>query len=302
MENNRKPEERKGRRSVSLSLPYEWRMMLPLGIIIAAILAYPLCYSLWISFRNIEITKPHQNDFVGLSQYAHVLHNSMYWIVMRNTFTFVIIAVILELILGMALAICLKRQKRFRNITRAILLSPMFITPIAVGLMFRYLLSNQLGFVPALLKFFGISIDFFGPKLALFSIALIDVWQWTPFMVLMLLAGLESLPEDPYEAAYVDGANTWYVLTRITIPLMSPIIIVASLIRSLDALKVFEYVYAITRGGPGTATETLQFYIYKLGFGFYHLSEASAVAWTLVIFVLAILILFLWRTTRGEQR
>lgn len=291
-----------GKRWLSLRFPYEWRMMLPLLIVMAAILAYPLIYSVWISFRDIEITKPHQNNFVGLSQYINIFQDPVYWTVLKNTFSFVAIAVSTELILGMALALCLKKMKRFRNLTRAILLTPMFITPIAVGLMFRYLLSTQLGLIPAILKPLGISIDFFSSKMALFSIAMIDVWQWTPFMLLMLLAGLENLPEEPYEAAYVDGAGGWYALTRITIPLMSPVIIVAVLIRTLDALKVFEYVYAITRGGPGTATETLQYYVYKTGFGYYNLSKASAVAWTVVVVVMIGLVLLLWRTTRGENK
>jgi multiple sugar transport system permease protein len=121
-------------------------------------------------------------------------------------------------------------------------------------------------------------------------------------MTLLLLAGLENLPEEPYEAANVDGANAWYVFTRITIPMLAPVLIVAVMIRALDALKVFEYVFAITRGGPGTATETLQYYIYKVGFGYYRLSEASAVAWTLVLLVMLVLIALLWRTMRGERK
>jgi len=119
--------------------------------------------------------------------------------------------------------------------------------------------------------------------------------------MLMLLAGLENLPEEPHEAAHVDGANAWQTLIRVTVPMMKPIILVAVLIRALDALKVFEYVYAITRGGPGAATETLQFFIYKIGFGYYRLSEAAAVSWTVVILVMAVLVLSLWRTTRGRS-
>jgi multiple sugar transport system permease protein len=292
----------KARLTVFPSLPYEWRMLLPLLVLMSAILGYPLLYSIWIAFRNIVITKPNQNQFVGFEQFNTLFQDPLYWIVLKNTFTFVCIAVSLELILGLALALCLNKMKRFRNVTRAILLTPMFITPIAVGLMFRYLLSTQLGLVPALLKILGISVDFFNSDMALLSLAIIDVWQWTPFMLLMLLAGLENLPEEPYEAAYVDGAGNGYVLTKITIPLLSPVIIVAVLIRTLDALKVFEYVYAITRGGPGTATETLQYYVYKTGFGFYNLSKSSAIAWTLVILVMTVLVLLLWKSTRGEKK
>ena len=289
------------KRPFSRLFPYEWRMMTPLLAVMVIILAYPIVYSAWLSFRNVDLTRPGRDAFAGFDQYAAVLKQPLYWTALTNTFIFVAVAVTLELILGMALAVSLKKQKRFRDLTRAILLTPMFVTPIAVGLMFRFLLNNQLGLVPAILQKLGISIDFFSADLALLSLALIDVWQWTPFMMLMLLAGLENLPEEPHEAAYVDGANAWQTFIRVTVPMMKPIILVAVLIRALDALKVFEYVYAITRGGPGSATETLQFFVYKIGFGYYRLSEAAAVSWTVVILVMAVLVVSLWRTTRGRS-
>jgi multiple sugar transport system permease protein len=167
--------------------------------------------------------------------------------------------------------------------------------------MFRFLLNEQLGIIPRLLNGIGISIPFFGPDLALLSLALIDVWQWTPFMLLLLLAGLESLPEQPFEAARVDGAGAWMTFTRVTLPLLGPVIVVAVLIRGLDALKVFEYVFAITQGGPGTATETIQYHVYREGFQFYRLSEAAAMSWTLVAVVMAIVVVLFWRFTRGQE-
>lgn len=294
--------ESMGKRLFSPRIPFKWSMMLPLLILMAIILAYPLIHSVWITFRNVEMLKPSQNDFVGLSQFSKVLYEPLFWIAVKNTFTFLLIAVPLELALGLALAIALKKQKRFSNLTRAILLTPIFVTPVAVGLMFRFLLNTQLGLIPIMLGRLGIHVDFFGTKTALLSIAMIDVWQWTPFMMLMLLAGLESLPKEPYEAAQVEGANSWQIFTRITIPLLKPVIVVAVLIRSLDALRVFEYVYVITGGGPGTSTETLQYYIYKVGFGFYRLSEAAASAWIVVIIVMFLVVVFLWRTTKGESR
>ena len=259
-------------------IPYRWRMMAPLMLVLGAIVAYPLGYSLWLSF-------------VGLEQYAQLVGDEAYRTAMLNTFIFVAVAVGLELVIGLALALTLRRQRLVRTLTRSLLLTPMFVTPIAVGLMFRFLLDDQLGLIPKLLDKVGISIDFFGPNLALLSLALIDVWQWTPFMLLLLLAGLESLPQQPFEAARVDGASPWMTLTRVTLPLLRPIIVVAVLIRSLDALKVFEYVYAITQGGPGTATETIQLAIYREGFQFYR---------TLVVIVMAIVVVLFWRFTREQ--
>ncbi|NHM32465.1 carbohydrate ABC transporter permease [Neobacillus terrae] len=290
-----------GRRRSFFLFSYKWRMVMPLLILMFVILAYPLAYSLWISFKNFSIVNPNQDHFVFLDQYKKIFVDSLYWTVFRNTIIFVIVAVSFELFFGMLIALSLKRQIRMTDVTRSIILAPMFITPIAVGLMFKFLLSQQLGFIPALLQSLGISINFFGTHTALITLAFIDVWQWTPFMVLMLLAGLESLPEEPFEAAYVDGASKWKTFWNITLPLMQPIIIVAVLIRALDGLKVFEYVYAITRGGPGNATETLQYHIYKLGFGYYRLSEASAVAWTVVIIIMIVIIAMLRGQMKGEK-
>lgn len=290
-----------GRGSSASLLSYSRLMITPLLALMIIILAYPLVNSLWLSLRNFTITNPDQNIFVGFKQYAKVLSNPLFWTVLMNTLIFIFIAVSLELLFGMLIALCLKRQHKLKNITRSIILAPMFITPVAVGLMFRFMLSDQLGFISAIFRTFGLSVDFFGSKTALATLALIDVWQWTPFIVLMLLAGLESLPEEPYEAAYVDGANKWISFWKITFPLMQPIIVVSALIRALDGLKVFEYVYAITRGGPGNATETLQFYIYKLGFGYYRLSEASAVAWIAVVIVMTAVVMLLWHQTREEK-
>lgn len=282
-------------------LPYRWRMVLPLMLVLGAVVAYPLGYSLWLSLQDLQITRREDVSFVGVEQYAQLLGDSDYLTAMSNTFVFVAVAVSLELVFGLALALALQRQRFMRNLTRSLLLTPMFVTPIAVGLMFRFLLNQQLGIIPALLDTVGITIPFFSADLALFSLALIDVWQWTPFMLLLLLAGLESLPQEPFEAARVDGASVWMTFTRVTLPLLRPVIVVAVLIRSLDALKVFEYVFAITQGGPGTATETIQYHVYREGFLFYRLSEAAAMAWTLVAVVMVVIVVVFWRFTRSGQ-
>ncbi len=265
--------------------------MAPLLALFAVFFAYPFGYSVWISFTNLTITKQGQTKFVGFDQYLGLLSNSTYLASLRNTFMFVIAAVGLELVLGMVIALALHRQTWLKNVTRSVLLTPMFVTPIAVGLMFRFLLNQQLGLIPRILSVFGITIDFFGPRLALPSIIAIDVWQWTPLMILMLLAGLQSLPEEPYEAARVDGADAWFTFRNVTLPLLRPVIVVAIIIRALDAFKVFEYVIAITKGGPGTATETIQYQVYKTGFQFFRLGEAAAMALVLVVIVFIIVII-----------
>ena len=171
-----------------------------------------------------------------------------------------------------------------------------------MGLTFRFLLNDQIGAIPELLRAFGISYDFFGPGRALFTIAFIDVWQWTPFMVLLLLAGLESIPREPMDAARVDGAGAFYVLRRVTLPLLAPVLVVAILLRCLDAMKVFEYVFATTRGGPGTETETLQYFIYQTGIQFFRLGSASSMAFVVLVVVLAVIVVAFRRMDRARER
>jgi multiple sugar transport system permease protein len=265
--------------------------MAPLAALLGAVVAFPLGYSVWLSLTNFDILRQEETRFVGLDQYLGLPENSAYVAALANTFLFVVLAVLIELCLGLALALALQRQRWVPSLTRSFLLTPMFVTPIAVGLMFRFLLNQQLGPIPRLLGQVGVTIDFFGPGLALLSMVMIDVWQWTPFMLLLVLAGLESLPREPFEAARVDGAGPWFTFSRVTLPLLRPVIAVAVLIRGLDAFKVFEYIFAITRGGPGTATETIQLQVYKTGFQFFRLGEAAAMAMVLVIVVLALVTL-----------
>ncbi|ABL83182.1 MULTISPECIES: sugar ABC transporter permease [unclassified Nocardioides] len=275
------------------------RMMLPLVVVLAAVVGYPLAYSFYLSLTDYKITSRGDVAFRGLEQYDNALNDPDYVQALLTTGTFVVSAVVLELAIGMLLALALQQQRWVRNLSRSFLLAPMFITPIAVGLMFRFLLNSQLGAIPSLLNGLGVSMDFFGSGTALWTIVAIDVWQWTPFMMLMLLAGLEGLPKQPFEAARVDGASALFTFRKVTIPLLRPVIVVAVLIRSLDALKVFEYVYATTRGGPGTETQTIQYLIYNTGITFFRLASASAMAYLLLAAVVVLAVLLFARIRRG---
>jgi multiple sugar transport system permease protein len=273
-------------------------MMTPLLSVMAVAVGFPLLYSLWLGFTSYQLVSGGVADFVGLDNYVRILSDGDYWTSLSATATYVFLSVTFELIIGLTLALALQSQKWFKNFTRSFLLAPMFITPIAVGLMFRFFLNDQLGAIPFYLDKVGLSYDFFGSGKALVSLAFIDVWQWTPFMVLLLLAGLESIPKQPIEAARVDGANRFYIFRRVTLPMLSPILIVAVLLRGLDALKVFEYVYATTRGGPGIETKTIQYLTYQTGISYYRLAEASAMAFILLVIVLGIIILLFRRLER----
>ena len=283
-------------------MKFQNAMMTPLLSVMAVAVGFPLLYSLWLGFTSYQLVSGGVADFVGLDNYVRILSDGDYWTSLSATATYVFLSVTFELIIGLTLALALQSQKWFKNFTRSFLLAPMFITPIAVGLMFRFFLNDQLGAIPYYLDQVGLSYDFFGSGRALISLAFIDVWQWTPFMVLLLLAGLESIPKQPIEAARVDGANRFYIFRRVTLPMLSPILIVAVLLRGLDALKVFEYVYATTRGGPGIETKTIQYLTYQTGISYYRLAEASAMAFILLVIVLGIIVLLFRRLERVNVR
>lgn len=265
-------------------------MVAPLIALFVGVVGFPLAYAFYLSVTAYKLTDHGTPKLVGARNYVDTFGDGEFWHAFGTTALYVLVAVGLELIIGLAIALALQKQRWARDLTRSMLLAPMFITPIAVGLIFRFLLNDQLGAIPHLLRVIGVDYDFFGPGRALFTMAFIDVWQWTPFMVLLLLAGLESIPRQPLEAARVDGANGWYVLRRVTLPLLAPVLVVAIMLRSLDAMKVFEYVFATTRGGPGTETETLQYFIYQTGIQFFRLGSASSMAFVVLLLVLAVIV------------
>jgi len=279
----------------------KYKLVMPLALVLSGVMIYPLAFSVWISLNDYRLTRLNDIKFRGLDNFTFVATDPQFITAMSNTLVFVFGAVTIELVLGLGLAILVQKLFRFQNFIRSILLAPMFITPIAVGLMFRFLLNSQLGVIPYYLAKAGIVVDWFGPNMAMFSIILIDTWQWTPFMFLMFLAGLESLPKSPFEAARVDGAGPWLTFRYLTLAMLKPVIVVAVIIRGLDAFKVFEYVYAITRGGPGDVTETIMFYIYKTGFRFFRMGQAAAAAFILISVILSLVIVFYLATKSGRS-
>lgn len=277
-------------------------MLAPLLIVLGIVVAFPLVYAGYLSLTDYRLTERGTPDLVWLDSYVGALTDPSFWHAFGTTVTYVAIAVSGELVLGLLIAMALQKQRWAKDLTRALLLAPMFITPIAVGLTFRFLLNDQLGAIPELLGRIGVSYDFLGSGKALITLAFIDVWQWTPFMVLLLLAGLESLPRAPLEAARVDGASGWYTFRRVVLPLLAPVLVIAVLLRALDAMKVFEYVYATTRGGPGEQTQTLQYYTYQTGIQFFRLGSASAMAFIVLAVVLTVIVVIYRRMERTREQ
>lgn len=280
---------------------FQYGMVAPLVALFVGVVGFPLAYAAYLSVTDYKLTDRGTPSIVGAGNFAATFGDSGFWNAFGTTALYVVVAVGLELVIGLAIALALQKQRWARDVTRSMLLAPMFITPIAVGLTFRFLLNDQLGAIPAMLHAIGVDYDFFGPGRALFTLAFIDVWQWTPFMVLLILAGLESIPKEPLDAARVDGASGLYVLRRVTLPLLAPVLVVAILLRSLDAMKVFEYVFATTRGGPGTETETLQYFIYQTGIQFFRLGSASSMAFVVLVLVLAVIVFAFRRMDKARE-
>ena len=283
-------------------MKFQHGMVAPLVALFVGVVGFPLVYAAYLSVTDYKLTDRGAPALVGADNFTATFADGAFWNAFGTTAVYVLVAVGLELIIGLAIALALQKQRWAEDLTRAMLLAPMFITPIAVGLTFRFLLNDQLGAIPAMLHAVGLDYDFFGPGRALFTLAFIDVWQWTPFMVLLILAGLESIPKEPHDAARVDGASGLYILRRVTLPLLAPVLVVAILLRSLDAMKVFEYVFATTRGGPGTETETLQYFIYQTGIQFFRLGSASSMAFVVLILVLAVIVLAFRRMDKAKSR
>jgi len=280
---------------VERRLPVRWTLITPAAVLLLAVTALPILYLVWISFTDYHILRG-MTGYVGIENYlSSALYSEAFRGVMKTTVIFMVAAVTAQTVLGFLLAVLLWGRPKRRKYLVPVLLMPMFVTWIAVGLIFRFMFESGLGIVPHLLGMVGIGIAWFSdPTYALIAIIIADVWEWVPFMMIMFLSGLESLPEAPHEAARTDGATKWEVFREVTLPMMYPVIGVAVFIRLIEASKVFPKVLAMTEGGPGTATETVSWTIYKVGFRFDELAAAASQAVTITLMILGLLWVFHW--------
>ena len=263
----------------------------PAFIVLAVILFYPLGYSLYLSFHNWTLRDFKQGvPFVGLTQYINLFSNPEFLNAVRITFVFVVAAITLEFILGMALALLLNHDLKGKGIIRSLILLPMMCTNVVVGLTWRLLLNYDYGLVNYLLSVIGIPrLEWLSkPALAMPAVVMVDVWNTTSFVALLLLAGLQALPEEPYEAARIDGASWWQQFRYLTLPLLRQTILVALLWRFIDTFRIFDVIYLLTAGGPARATETVSIYVYRYGFQSFNLSFASAASYIMILVMLVI--------------
>jgi len=251
---------------------------------------YPLVYSIATSLYDYDLTNPLGKRFIGFDNYKELLFSpfSRFWESLGVTVLYTFAAVSIELALGLSLALLLSSQLREGAGIKALLLLPLGISPLLGGLIWRFMYNLEFGIISYFLRCLHIPpINWLGePSPALFAVILVDIWRWTPFMFLLFLAGLSGLPREPYESAQVDGASAPKIFTHITLPLLKPIILVALLLRTIEAFVTFDPIYVLTHGGPASATEVLSMYTYLIGFKFYHTGEAAAVSWLMVVIVI----------------
>jgi multiple sugar transport system permease protein len=269
-----------------------WAFLLPAYGAIVAVVGIPTAYSLYLSFHEWKIATFRRGvPFVGLDNYAKALGDEAFWHSLQVSLTFTFSALILEILLGVGLAVLLDQEFRARRVVRILLLLPMFVTNVVIGLIWRILLSFDFGVVNWAFSLGGLpKVPWLGdPDLALWSLVIVDVWNTTPFVALLVLAGLQAVPEEPRQAARVDGASSWQVFRYVTLPLLRPVLFVAIVWRTIDLFRIFDVVFTLTGGGPYRATETISLYAYRQGFASFDLGYASAVSYLIILALFIIL-------------
>jgi multiple sugar transport system permease protein len=277
-----------------------WPFILPAGLVVSGVILFPWAFTLFMSVNDWHIGGG--RSFAGLANYGRMLTDDRFqWAALRTLY-FTALSTALPLIFGVAAAVCFHRRFWGRGIARTIFILPMMATPVAIALVWTMMFHPQLGVLNYLLTSVGLppSSWVYEPETVIPPLVMVETWQWTPLVMLIVLGGLASLPSEPYEAALLDGASVWQVFWHVTLPLVWPFIVVAAVIRGVDALKAFDTIFVISNGGPGTSSETLNILLYLQAFSFYDMGYASAIV--VVFFVLILLITMMMLNFRRRDQ
>ena len=260
---------------------------LPAIIFVALLMIFPVLYTLFLSLTNWNLTSGAPLSFVGFASYARVLSEPRFLHALVRTFAFTFFAVVIESVLGVAIAIILNRAFVGKGLAKLLLLLPLVATPVAVGIVFNLFFDPTIGLANFVLQSAGLPQGLWISSAAsvIPSLIIVDVWQWTPMITLIVLAGLAGLSSEPVEAAHVDGASEWQILRYVTIPMVMPVILTAIILRLIDALKTFDIIFAMTGGGPGYASETLNIMGYKYSFEYFRMGQSSVILVVLFLVV-----------------
>ena len=273
----------------------KWLLLAPTLIVVAAMAAFPLGYSLVLSFRQWKLAQSSTpGDFVGLQNYTNLLTDDPeFWDTVRTTLVFVGADVLATLVISIGLALLLRKAGRINSLARVLLIVPFVMSPALIGISFRFFINPEYGIFQALLAsiipWFAGKVWLADSTLAMVAVVASDVWHWAPYMTLVMLGGLASIPAETQEAARIDGASDWAVFRDVTLPQLMPVIAIVLLLKTVFALKAFDTIYTLSSGGPGTSTQTLAYLVYQTAFNYYDLGYAAAAAYVLtaVLMVLA---------------
>jgi multiple sugar transport system permease protein len=277
---------------------FKYLLVWPAVLVLLLIGLFPIIYTLMVSFQNVTMFEE-DRTFRGLINYARLFDDVRLWQSLAHTFVLTAIALPLELVLGMAMALLFLERMPGRQVFVALLVLPTVISPVIAGAIWRLLFDNRFGPVNQILGWFvGEPVTILwtvNPAFVYPAILIAEVWQWTPFMFLLLLAGLSNVDQSQLEAAAIDGAGWWRIFFRITLPAIRPVLAIALLIRALDLFRLFDVVWALTKGGPGTLTETISIYAYVQGFQQFETSYTAAIAIMVIVLLSVLVILALKR-------
>ncbi len=265
-------------------------LVLPALVILVGVLVYPMTFSAYTSFRDFQLSRPDQAGYVGLDNYKETLENEKFQAALKNTATYVGLAIPIEFTIGLILAMALATIERGRAVLRTMLIIPMMLAPVAMGLMWKFMYNDDLGVINHVLRELGNNrppLWLADPNRALYSVITVEVWATVPIFVLLLLAGLLSIPRELYEAATIDGAGPVKAFRYITFPLLRPVILVALLLRGMDAFRVFDIIFVMTKGGPALRSDVLSYYVYRTAFIDRDFGEATAASWIMVLILMA---------------
>ena len=274
--------------------------VLPAVAVMLAVIIFPWIFTFFMSVHDWRIGQA--KTFVGLDNYLKLVNDERFRNSVSRTLVFTLLSVVLPVVLGVASALVFHRKFPLRGLLRGIFIMPMMATPVAVALVWTMMFHPQLGVLNYLLSLVGIppSLWVFDQATVIPSLVLVETWQWTPLVMLIVLGGLASLPTEPYESALIDGATPWQMFRNITFPLVLPFIMVATIIRTIDAVKSFDTIFVITLGGPGTASETINLYLYTQAFAFYQIGYASAMVVVFMVVIMALCLILLYLRQRAQ--
>lgn len=279
-------------------VPSYWPFVIPALIVIAGIIVFPWLFTIWMSLHEWKVGAP--TTFVGLSNYFRLPNDPRFVEAVGHTVVYTLMSVILPVIFGTFAAVVFHQKFPFRGFLRGLFIMPMMATPVAVALVWTMMFHPQLGVLNYILSLFGLPPELwvFHPNSVIPSLVMVETWQWTPLVMLIVLGGLSAIPSEPYESARIDGANPWQMFRYITLPLITPFIFVASMIRMIDAVKSFDIIFAITQGGPGSASETINLYLYSVAFVYYDIGYGSAIAVVFFVLIVALAAIMLYMRQR----